>query len=380
MKVLMLTEYLPSTEAAEITGGVETRCYYVSRHLAEHNDVEVVALRSEGGVWSDASLRSVGSRVRFLGRALARGMRADFDVVEATNQTTHAVAWFIARTRRRALIFWYPNVLLDKWRSDFGAAGWMGMAVERLNLLLKADRYIAITETVKHKLIRHGIPPDRIRVIPCGYEQELVNQVAGEPIDPRYTIAVVSRLVRYKRVHVVVDAVAKLVADGWDANMVVVGQGPEEEALRNQATRLGIGDRVEFRGFVRSHRDVLRTIRSAKVLVNASTVEGFGIVVAEAMALGRPYVVPNIEVFREVTGNGTGGVLFRPDDAADCASKIVSLLSDEERYAGAAAEGVMWAARYRWRDVAAQTEQVMREACADQKRSPRGEQRRPKGG
>src|SRR3546814_1292037 len=66
--------------------------------------------------------------------------------------------------------------------------------------------------------------------------------------------------------------------------------------------QLGIADRVQFRGFVERHADVLQTVAASDVFASASQVEGFGIVLVEAMALGVPYVATDIPAHREVTG------------------------------------------------------------------------------
>lgn len=357
MQILVVTEFLPSSDRGEITGGVEAYCHYVGRELERQHDVTFIADRTDGERWDHASLGSIPRRLLFLVRALLQGLRADADIVMGTNYVVHPVAWLIGVLRRRPVVFWYPDVLIGQWRSgQFGRiTGVIGELSERLILRLPVARYIAISQSTADKLIAHGIAPERIDVIPCGYDETLVAAVGTPTPPPRPRIAVVGRLVPYKRVDLVLDAVARL-QDRWpELELVVIGRGPEQERLEAQARALGIGERVRFAGHLPSHVDVLREVSGSTVFVSASEIEGFGIVVVEASALGCPIVVSDIAVFREVTAEGTGGLLFRAGDAADLAEQLDRLLADPELQATSRRAGRAHAAKYRWSEVAERT-------------------------
>ncbi|MGE3620332.1 MAG: glycosyltransferase [Acidimicrobiia bacterium] len=356
MKILILTEYLPASEQGEITGGVEAYCHYVGALLGRDHEVEVVARRSDGSVWEHATLTSLPRRIGFLARATWHGLRSDADVVVGTTYVVDPIAWLVARLRRRPVVFWYPDVLLGTWRSgQFGwAAGWVGELAERLLLRLPVDRFIAISQSTAGKLRDAGIPDERIAVVPCGFDPDVVASVHPEP-SPGRRLCVVGRLVRYKRVDVVVRALARLAADRPDLSLVVVGQGPETDHLRALATELGVAERVELRGFVERHVDVLAALAGSTAFVSASEIEGFGIAVVEAMALGTPCVVSDIPAFREVTGQGAGADLFPPGDDAALAEVLAPLLDDADRRDKAAEAGVRQAAQYHWSEVATAT-------------------------
>lgn len=369
MRILFVTEHQPVSDAVELTGGVEARTYYVSRALSTRHGVEVIATRTDGSHWSSASASSIPRRTWFLLSALARGVRTRVDVVDGSNLVVFPVAWLIAKLRRRPVVFWYPDVLIGQWRSgDFGMTGRLGEMIERFVLRLPVDRYIAISHSTARKLIANGVPQARITVVPCGYEPAAVAAAldaldrSGPP-----TITVVGRLVNYKRVDVVIRAVARLSDSQPDLRLEVVGQGPELPRLRRLASELGVANRVAFRGHVDAHVEVLRRVARSRLFVSASEIEGFGIVVVEAMALGVPYVVADNDAFSEITGAGTGGALFRRGDDADLAVRIDELLSDHVRYAAAAHAGRDFARRYQWHDVADATERVYTEVLASRR-------------
>lgn len=362
MKILIVTEFLPSSDRGEITGGVEAYCHYVGRELAGDHEVTFIADRTEGERWDHASLSSIPRRLLFLLRALAQGLRGDADVVMGTNYVVHPVAWLIGVLRRRPVVFWYPDVLIGSWRNgQFGfVTGIVGELSERLILRLPVARFIAISESTAGKLVRHGISRDRIDVIPCGYDDSVVAAIGRPPTPTHPTVTVVGRLVSYKRVDLVIEAVAQL-RDRWpDLELVVIGRGPEEQRLRTLAQARGVAEHVRFAGHLPTHADVLRAVAGSSVFVSASEIEGFGIVVVEACAVGCPIVVSDIDVFREVTAGGTGGLMFRAGDAADLAHQLDRLLADPDLRAASAAAGRAHAARYRWREIAERTAATFR--------------------
>ena len=375
MRVLLVTELMPATDAAEITGGVEARTFYVGRELAERHDVSIIAERTDGTRWDPASIVSLPRRVRFLSKALMHGIRSDCDVVDGSNLVVFPIAWFLARCRRRPVVFWYPDVLIGQWRAGgFGMTGWLGEAVEKLVLKMPVDRYIAISNSTARKLAAQGVAPERITVVPCGYDpgaveaaREMLPQVAngGAPGSEKPTLTVVGRLVNYKPMNVVIRALAQLADRHPDVQLEIVGQGPEHDRLAQLAETLGVAERVRFTGHVAAHVDVLRRVAASSVFVSASEVEGFGIVVVEAMALGVPYLVADNEAHTEVTAGGVGGELFRRGDAEDLAQRLDALLHDGARRAALGRQGQAYAAaHYRWADAARATEAVYADVIA----------------
>ncbi len=371
MQILVVTEFLPSSDRGEITGGVEAYCHYVGRELEREHDVTFIADRTDGERWDHASLGSIPRRLLFLVKALVQGLRTDADLVMGTNYVVHPVAWLIGVLRRRPVVFWYPDVLIGQWRNgQFGrVSGIIGELSERLILRLPVARYIAISQSTADKLVAHGIAPERIDVIPCGYDDAVVAAVGTPAPLPRPRVVVVGRLVPYKRVDLVLAAIGRLQDRCPDLDLLVIGRGPEQDRLEAQARALGIADRVHLAGHLPSHVDVLREVAASTVFVSASEIEGFGIVVVEAAALGCPIVVSDIEVFREVTSDGTGGLLFRTGDADDLADQIERLVNDAGLRTASAAAGRAHAARYRWSEIAQQTADTLQDVVRPSTRS-----------
>ncbi len=162
----------------------------------------------------------------------------------------------------------------------------------------------------------------------------------------KYDVCVVSRLLKYKNID-------DLLAISKDLKVAIVGQGPEEKYLRQMASK-----NVRFYGFVKKHDDVKKVMASSRIFCHPSTVEGFGIVVIEAMSLGIPVVVADIPVMREITHNGQGVLFFEPKNRRSLALKIQMLLTDKKLYSQKVLEAKKLAKEYSWEQIAAQTEKV----------------------
>lgn len=105
----------------------------------------------------------------------------------------------------------------------------------------------------------------------------------------------------------------------------IAGEGPEREALRLLASRLGIAERVELIGWVDDRRSFFQSI---DMLCMPSRTESFGMVLVEAMAHGIPAVVSDNPGSREIVRSGRDALVVPVGDAAALAAAIVRLLDD----------------------------------------------------
>jgi glycosyltransferase involved in cell wall biosynthesis len=109
------------------------------------------------------------------------------------------------------------------------------------------------------------------------------------------------------------------------ALLLLAGDGPDEGALTAQAAALGLGRSVRFLGF---RQDVPSLLACAEVLVLPSLNEGFGMVLVEAMAMGKPVVASAVGGVPEVVLDGQAGLLIPPADPRALAAAILRLLAD----------------------------------------------------
>jgi teichuronic acid biosynthesis glycosyltransferase TuaC len=166
-----------------------------------------------------------------------------------------------------------------------------------------------------------GVPSERVSVVPDAYDEARFSYVARRAPGPgRVRLVCVARLVEVKGVHLLLEAVGQLVADGLDASLVVVGDGPLRPQLAATAARMGIAGRVQFSGGLPPERVPL-VLTEADIYVQPSLREGFGLALVEAMATGLPVVATRSGGPEETVGHGDG-VLVHAGDADALASGL----------------------------------------------------------
>jgi glycosyltransferase involved in cell wall biosynthesis len=173
------------------------------------------------------------------------------------------------------------------------------------------------------------------------------------------------RLLTHKRLDLLLGAVARLSAMPAAAGipggplLTIFGEGPDRPRLERLAAELGIADRVVFRGHVATSEEVWRELGRARLAVQPSAREGFGLFPLEAMAAGLPVVYcesPESAV-AELVRHGIEGIATPPDPEA-LAAGIATLLADPGAHARLAEAAHTRAAQYDWGEIARQIEEV----------------------
>jgi len=140
----------------------------------------------------------------------------------------------------------------------------------------------------------------------------------------RPLVLLVNRLSKEKRIDVLLNAAAKMRGNGYIA---LVGTGPAEAALRSQADRLQLGNRVSFLGFV-NEADLLALRSASDVFVIASEAELQSLATMEAMACGLPVIAANACALPELVHHGKNGFLFECGNSSMLAHYLDLLLAD----------------------------------------------------
>ncbi|MFW5712811.1 MAG: glycosyltransferase [Spirochaetota bacterium] len=158
---------------------------------------------------------------------------------------------------------------------------------------------------------------------------------SGKVPPAKKTFVYVGRLGKEKSVDVLLEGFFRAWQKDRQLRLVVVGDGPEAGVYRRQAARSD--GAVRFTGRL-AHRELLQSglLQRARALVTASTTENQPVSVLEAIGLGRPVIVPDVEGISElVEGNGS---LFPAGDAAALAGELLRLAGDDEFFEGCAAQ------------------------------------------
>lgn len=176
--------------------------------------------------------------------------------------------------------------------------------------LKRADAWQAISQRIARGIAERGISRDRIAAVPNAVDIARFRPVARDSPGP-VRFLFIGRLVSAKNLFRLLDAFAQLMATHPRAHLRIVGGGPQEAALRQHASTLGLGASVEFTG----HRtDVEALLGEADVGVLPSTVEGLSNTLLECMASGLPMIASRISGSEDIVRPGVNGWLFEPHD------------------------------------------------------------------
>lgn len=187
--------------------------------------------------------------------------------------------------------------------------------------------HIAISRSVADELVaRHLAPLHRVVVIHNGVDEQVLAPSTRKLFSGKdVVVGSVGRLVPLKGHEFVVRAAARLKARHPRLRIRIAGAGPDLHRLEDLASGLDVADRISLEGEV---VDVGAFLGEIDVFVLASTQEGFGVSLVEAMSCGLPVIAAAVGGVPEIVTPSVDGLLFRAADAADLASAIERYLDD----------------------------------------------------
>ena len=199
---------------------------------------------------------------------------------------------------------------------------------------------VCISHYTRSQCMLHTAPEhwERMHVVHCGLGPELLEAKACRlPNAMRFVC--VGRLSPEKGTPLLLEAAARLVAEGVDLELVLVGDGPQRAALERRSAELGLAGHLRITGWADAET-VAQEIRDARALVIPSLSEGLPMVAMEALALGRPVIATRVGGVAELIETGVTGWLVAPGSVeALLAALREAVDADDERLMELAAEG-----------------------------------------
>lgn len=227
-----------------------------------------------------------------------------------------------------------------------------GSWLERAAAALPTDAILACSDAVADAQRRLS-PATRIVVVRPGIDlARFERESHPPPLEARRLlglpskgplIGIVGRLQRWKGIHVLIGAMPLVIERFPDAQCVVVGGEHELEPdyhsfLEREICALGLSNQVHLVGY---QADVPIWMQAFDIVVHASNNEPLGLVILEAMALGKPVIAADTPGPREIITNDVEGLLTSYGDSRELAEAISKYLSDREYAERVGARGLI---------------------------------------
>lgn len=323
--------HIVHTEASLGWGGQEIRILTEAAGMIKRGHQVTLLCPPEAKIFQEAQTRNIPVIALPIGRKNIRGIIAmhhwlkthPADVINTHSSTD---SWLVALAslglyrapplvRTRHISAPIPNNLSTRW------------------LYKNATRHIATTgELLRKQLIeKNGYSPTQITSVPTGIDTQhfvpgdkfAAREKLGLPNDVRI-IGIVATLRSWKGHQYLLDAFAQL--SDKQTRLVIVGDGPQQEALKTRISQLNLNDRVTMPG---NQRDVLPWLQALDIFVLPSYAnEGVPQAILQAMLCGLPIISTPIGSILEAIQHEQTGLIVEPKNAQQLHEAINRLLND----------------------------------------------------
>lgn len=178
----------------------------------------------------------------------------------------------------------------------------------------KMNKIIFVTENIKRQFERlfGGIHAELLVIHNFIDQSDLLKKSEGYKVSKRkFTLCSIGRLTPMKGYLLLIQTVHRLVDDGLDFDLWIVGEGEQRMVLEDLIQERSLSNIVFLQGF---HKNPIPFLKEADVFVSSSSVEGFSLVIGEALCLGKPVVATKNAGSEEVLDGGKYGMLIEQGD------------------------------------------------------------------
>lgn len=239
--------------------------------------------------------------------------------------------WALFITRRQSTIVGYWSEYLGEqyWRTHFGRVWRVGVMLEYLSFI-SCDRIVANSFFTQKKLLKkfHNKNKSIDMLPPASIDLHLISIIPEQ--EKIYDIIYYGRIIWHKHVEHIVDVVEALVENGYDARVRIIGDGPDAAKISTLIAEKKLQKNFVCSDFVDAYEELIAQIKSARIMVQPSEREGFGITVAEANACGLPVFVVDYpdNAAKDLIENDRNG--FVCSDPGDLQTRIAEFFTDEK--------------------------------------------------
>jgi len=248
------------------------------------------------------------------------------NLIQTHGYKSNAIGFCLQLFYRLPWVGFAHGFIEDNWKLRFYNR------IERF-ALRRADRVVAVSNSMKALLTQYGIPAHKIRVIHNAIDpNEAVPNTSSEKIKQRHgltsnqkVIGVIGRLNLEKGQMIFLRAMEKAVRSFPNVRALIIGDGQDQAVLEGFCRDRGLSDHVVFVGY---QKNIANYYQVLDLLVLPSLSEGLPNTVLEAMSFGVPVLATAVGGVPEIIQNGNG-MMVPPNDPDALAARMIELLGDD---------------------------------------------------
>jgi len=270
--------------------------------------------------------RSIKQAISFAIKLFIPLMKADFDVLDCSNFPYFPLftCKLVCMLKRKKMVAtWHEVWGKEYWLKYLGWKGYFGYLVEYLSAKLP-DEIVVVSEHTKENLRNQLRSNAKIQLVPNGIDQDEIDHIV--PSKQKSDVIYAGRLLPHKNIDLLIKSI-KIVNEIRPVKCLIVGEGSEEEYLKNLVKNLNLRKNIKFIPFINDVRGLYSLLKASKVFVLPSEREGFGMVILEANACGIPVITTNSRnnAAKELISNGENGMVSKMDENS-LSDSIVNLI------------------------------------------------------
>ena len=223
-------------------------------------------------------------------------------------------------------VTWHEVWSKPYWLQYLGPLGYIAALVEKWSLALP-DRFIAVSDMTRSRLIAEGVSPTKISLIENTLDISGIQKAETSLLST--DLLFVGRLISHKRIDLLLSTIAELKSRGIIVSLSIVGTGPEMTNLQSKMFELNISEQISIYADGLESHDVWGLMKKCPVFVLPSEREGYGIAVQEALLVGATVLVSNHpdNAARELIDQTSKGRIVGEQTAQAWADEISNLIT-----------------------------------------------------
>ena len=216
-------------------------------------------------------------------------LKYDFDIVDVTAFPYFPVfsCKLYSILRKKPLIITWHEVWDEYWKTQGFFTSLFGKIIEKTVVKFSRNN-ICVSKLIAQRLNKIGTKKKNITVINNWIDLEEIKN--ANPFKQKYDIISVGRHLKHKNFDLLLKISSILVNDFPELKVLIIGEGPDTPSLLRMRKALNLEDNVDILSFTKEKKQMYRYLKSSKIFVLLSELEGFSIISFEAMATGLPVI------------------------------------------------------------------------------------------